>query len=160
VTAISERLRQRVHKALGVGGDPRRLAAAWAVGVAIALSPFIGFHTVLALLAAVVLRLNKIEVLLGTLVINPWTLPIYFPSAVLVGRRITGMEISSLAIPDPERIFHMAMWREQIDWLRPVLVSWAVGGLLAAVVGGSLTYFVSLRLIRILRRHVHHHEQT
>jgi uncharacterized protein len=159
VRGISERLRQRVHTALGVGGDPRRLAVAWAVGVAISLSPFLGLHTLLALLAAVILRLNKIEVLLGTLVINPWTLPIYFPSAVLVGQRITGMEISSLAIPDPARIFHMAMWRDRVDWLRPVLVSWGVGALLAAVVGGSLTYFVSLRLIYILRRHVHHDEQ-
>ena len=75
--AIFERLRARFDNVVGVHEQPERLAAAWAVGLTIGFSPLMGLHTVLALLLALVFRLNKVDVFLGTLVVNPWTLPVY-----------------------------------------------------------------------------------
>jgi len=56
-----------------------KLAFSFAVGSYIAFSPFIGFHTVMTLLLAHVLRLNLMTTFAGSLLINnPWTMvPIY-----------------------------------------------------------------------------------
>jgi uncharacterized protein (DUF2062 family) len=148
-------LHDRLGQVVGLGENPRRLAAAWAVGVAISFSPFVGLQTALALLVAVVFRLKKVDVLLGTLVINPWTFPLYFPAAVLVGRWLAGIPIPSITVPDPERVFQVAMWREQAEWLKPVLASWLIGASACAIVGGAVTFYGLCRAIVTVRQHHH-----
>lgn len=144
---LPERLRARVREVLGAGERPGRLAAAWALGVGIGLSPLLGLHTVLALIAALLLRLNKVDVLLGTLVINPWTLPLYVPAAVYLGTLVTGIHVKLAAMPDLGRLAHISMWKGQAALLKPWLVTWGTGASLIALVVGTLTYFALRRLI-------------
>jgi len=57
---------------------PRRLAAAFALGVFIAFSPWLGLHIVSAVALAWLFRLNKVVVLTASLLNNPWTIvPMY-----------------------------------------------------------------------------------
>ena len=58
--------------------SPERVAAAVALGVGVGLSPFIGFHFILAIVLAFLFRLNKLDTVLGSFVGNPWTLPPFF----------------------------------------------------------------------------------
>ncbi|HVN75173.1 MAG TPA: DUF2062 domain-containing protein [Thermoanaerobaculaceae bacterium] len=145
--ALLEKARSRFQEVVGVHEPPERLAAAWALGIALGLSPLLGLHTVIALLLALALRLNKVDVLLGTLIVNPWTLPVYFPAAVFVGRRITGVHVPRFLIPRPEEILHAAMWRDRAPWLRSFLIVWGVGASVLALLGGLTTYLVLKRLI-------------
>ncbi len=150
--AIFERLRTRFDEVVGVHEQPERLAAAWAVGLTIGFSPLMGLHTVLALLIAFIFRLNKVDVFLGTLIINPWTLPIYFPVAVLVGKRITGVRVPRFVLPRPEEVLHAAVWREHAPWLRSVLLTWGAGATLLALIAGVVTFVALRQMIRFHRR--------
>ncbi|MBZ5588666.1 MAG: DUF2062 domain-containing protein [Acidobacteriia bacterium] len=145
---------------MGVHERPERLAAAWALGIAVGLSPVIGLHTVIALLLALAFRLNKVDVILGTLIINPWTVTLYFPAAILVGEKITGVHVPHFLIPHPEEVLHAAMWRQRAPWLRSVLVTWGVGAAVLAMIGGAITYFALSRLIVLHRRRHPHHLDT
>lgn len=149
--AIFERLRSRFDRVVGVHEQPERLAAAWALGLTIGFSPLIGLHTVLALLLALIFRLNKVDVFLGTLVINPWTLPVYFPVAVYVGKRITGVRVPRFVLPRPEEVLHAAVWREHVPWLRSVLLAWGAGAMVLALIAGGVTFVVLRQMIRFHR---------
>lgn len=150
--AIFERLRSRFDRVVGVHEQPERLAAAWALGLTIGFSPLIGLHTVLALLLALIFRLNKVDVFLGTLVVNPWTLPVYFPVAVYVGKRITGVRVPRFVLPRPEEVLHAAVWREHVPWLRSVLLAWGAGAMVLALIAGGVTFVVLRQMIRFHRR--------
>lgn len=152
MTAFARVVRARLRELVGADEEPSRLAAAWALGVAISLSPLLGFHTGLALLLAFVFRLNKIDVLLGTLLINPWTLPPYFAAAVTVGVWITGVEVHRLTVPSAELLWSPYAWKEHASWLKPLLLAWFTGAGLASPVGGTLTFLLLHRTIRSRRR--------
>ncbi len=150
--AILERARSRFQDAVGIHESPERLAAAWALGIGLGLSPVLGLHTVIALLLAFAFRLNKVDVLLGTLVANPWTLTVYFPAAVWLGKRLTGVHVPRFVVPRPEEVLHAAMWRERAPWLRSLLLTWGVGSSVLALLAGLITSLVVRRLISFHRR--------
>jgi len=147
VRTFARSVRARLARLLGADEPPGRLAAAWAVGVTISLSPLLGLHTGLALVIALVFRLNKIDVLLGTLLINPWTLPPYFAAAVILGAWVTGTDMADLSLPDPDLFLSLSAWREHAAWLKPILLAWFAGAGVTAPVGGVVTYLVVRRLI-------------
>ncbi len=154
---ISERFRRRAREIVGANEPPTRLAAAWAVGVAIGLSPVIGLHTALALILAFAFRLNKIDVLLGTLVVNPWTFPPYFAFSVMVGQWMTGLRVPRIVVPGLSTLLSPDAWREQATWLTPLLTVWAAGAGLFALVGGTAT-FVVVRSFIVRRRSRRHRD--
>ena len=147
------RAKARLVDVVGIHESPERLAAAWALGIGIGLSPVMGLHTVLALLLALLFRLNKVDVLLGTLVINPWTLTVYFPAAVLLGKRITGVHIPRFVRHNPSEILRAAMWHDNAPWLRSVLLAWSVGSAVIALLVGLGMYLLLKRLIQVHRKH-------
>jgi uncharacterized protein (DUF2062 family) len=138
---------QRIRRILGADDTPERLAVAWALGVAIGLSPLLGLHTAIALLLAYILRLNKVDVLLGTLIINPWTLTVYFPAAAFLGRWLTGVPLRRIEIPRLADVLDAAAWRERAQWLKPLLLAWGVGAGVIALLAGAATFFLLRRFI-------------
>ena len=150
---IWARAKARFVEVVGLHESPERLAASWALGIGIALSPVMGLHTVLALVMALLFRLNKVDVLLGTLVINPWTLTVYFPAAVLLGKRITGVHIPRFVKHNPTEILRAAVWHDNAPWLRSVLLAWGVGATVFALLIGLGMYYLLKRLIRVHREH-------
>jgi len=154
MSAVLKHARTRLRHAFGADEPPARLAAAWAVGVGISLSPLLGLHTVIALALAFLLRLNKVDVLLGTLVINPWTLTIYFPAAVTLGTLVTGTKLQAVKLISMRELLTPLAWQGQAHALKPVLTAWAVGATPCALVGGLATFFLLRRAIeRYRRRH-------
>ena len=133
--------RDRLRAALGATEPPERIAAAWALGIGIGLSPLLGLHTVGALLLAVLLRLNKVDVLLGTMISNPWLLAAYFPACVVLGQWLLGIDVPRVAIPELSQLFSPSAWREQGEWLRPLMAAWWAGAGAVTVVGTGAPYF-------------------
>ena len=56
-------------------GSPRDLAAGLATGLAISFTPFIGLHTLIAILLAWIIGASMAAAIIGTLFGNPWTFP-------------------------------------------------------------------------------------
>ena len=75
---------------LHIDDTPERTAAAFAFGVFFGFSPFLGLHTLLGIVFAFLLNLNRVAVLLGVYSNLPWFLGPYYALVTVLGARITG----------------------------------------------------------------------
>src|SRR5262247_4500430 len=89
----SPRLRGWLDQLLHTHDTPERTAAAYALGVFFGFSPLLGFHTVLGLLFAFALNLNRVAVLLGVYSNLPWILPAYYTLATMLGATLLGVDV-------------------------------------------------------------------
>src|SRR5215467_493265 len=84
----SPRVRRWLDQLLHTHDTPQRTAAAYALGVFFGFSPLLGFHTVLGLVCAFALNLNRVAVLLGIYSNLPWILPAYYTLVTMLGAAI------------------------------------------------------------------------
>jgi len=64
-----------LHRMGRLPGSDYSLAVGFAFGAAMSFTPFVGFHFILAALAAWICRANIVASAIGTAVGNPWTFP-------------------------------------------------------------------------------------
>jgi len=151
VSSLLATTRERLRRALGADEPPQRVAAAWAIGIGVGLSPLLGLHTAVALTLAILLRLNKVDVLLGTMISNPWVLAAYFPACVVLGAWLLGIDVPRVVMPELHEMLSPAAWRAQESWLRPLLGAWWAGAGVVSLAGGAAT-FVAVRAAVIRHR--------
>ena len=70
-----QKVKETYYRLLYEHGSPHQLAMAFALGVFVGVSPFLGLHTLMALGFSYLLRLNKPAILLGTMIFNPLFAP-------------------------------------------------------------------------------------
>lgn len=136
-------------------GSPERLAASFCVGAYIAFSPFLGFHTVMALALAAVFGLNLTLVFAATHGINnPWTLIAVYGADYLFGHWLV------------HRVLHLPVERITPNWLHsmtssiayytglqePCFWSFLIGGNLLGVLVSVLLYPIILQACYTLRK--------
>ncbi|MGH9399676.1 MAG: DUF2062 domain-containing protein [Thermoanaerobaculia bacterium] len=145
---------------LGREDPTESVAAAVALGVGLGFTPFVGFHLVLALGLATLLRVNRLDAALGTLVGNPWT----FPPVFALGYRLG----SALLHHDPHRVPPMnwnALFHSDITWVfhpvatvravfgpgafLPRLHAFLLGATILAILIGAVAYFLALSALRL-----------
>ena len=95
---------------MGRAQTPERVAAAVALGVGVGLSPFIGFHFILAVVLAFVFRLNKLDTVLGSFAGNPWTLPPLYALGFRLGRWVLGYSAAAVPALKWHRVLHADFW--------------------------------------------------
>jgi len=78
-------IRRWLDALLHIDDTPERTAAAFALGVFFGFSPFLGFHTVLGIVFAFLLNLNRVAVLLGVYSNLPWVIAPYYAFATMAG---------------------------------------------------------------------------
>jgi hypothetical protein len=131
---------------------PTRAALAFALGVFVGWTPALGLHTLIAVGLAFLLGLNRIAVMAGTLINNPWTfVPIYSASAYC-GAFLLGSN------PAPVRFESLASWegaRSFFGQLGPWIVPLSAGTLVLGAGCALLSFPIVLYGIlwyRTLRR--------
>ena len=77
---------------LKIKESPRRIALAFALGVFIGISPFLGLHYISAFFLAWLFRLNKLVAVVGVSVNNPWTIVPLSTFCVWIGAKIMGIK--------------------------------------------------------------------
>ncbi len=138
---------------MGRQESPECVAAAVALGVGIGLSPFIGFHFIMAIVLAYLFRLSRLDTVLGSLVGNPWTLPPFFAVGYRVGRALLGYGPARVPPLQWERILHEDFWVAfRGPGFGPRLASFIVGTTLLAVVLALAGYGVALAGLRLYHR--------
>jgi len=151
---------------LHIQDSPERTAAAFALGVFFGFSPFLGFHTLLGIVAAFLLNMNRVAVLMGVYSNLPWFLAPYYAIATMVGAELTGKR------PPPDfrlqlgRLFELSLlqedfWRRLMIVMKPLLWPYAVGSMLCAMVLAAAAYQLALAFVTSRRRiHdiIHHHK--
>ncbi|MGD8376592.1 MAG: DUF2062 domain-containing protein [Acidobacteriota bacterium] len=144
------RLRILLRRALHTGDSPRRTAAAFSLGTFLGVSPFFGLHTALALGLAFLLRLNRLAVLLGTFILNPWTVVPIYGSGTALGLLLLGRSADpadSLA----RQLQGIAGVGEFVEVVAPLLGPFVLGNVLLAMVAGLVTYPVALAVVHRMR---------
>jgi uncharacterized protein (DUF2062 family) len=149
--------RKTLRRLLAIDDPPERTALAFSIGVFIAFSPFLGLHTIMATVVALLFRFNKVAIYTGTFLNNPFftLVPIiigsYAVGAFVLGRplQIPGEGLELLKNPDLlssnyySRLF-VQSWH--IVW------PFTVGATVLSVVCSVLAYPLTLRTLRAYRR--------
>jgi len=115
------------------------MAIAFAIGVFIGMSPLLGIHTILGLLAAWLFRLNRLITIVGVYVTNPWTIVPIYSFGTWIGAKIIGMDNLIPAI-DWSHITFVGFFKEFRPLLLPFLIGNTAIGIVSAVVSYILIY--------------------
>ena len=154
---VSQMFRSTFRRLLTLDDPPERTALAFAIGVFIAFSPFLGLHTILATLIAFLFRFNKVAIYSGTFINNPLLtlVPIiiasYAVGAFVLGRPLRIPPEGVALLKDPHLLtadYYRKIFREswQIVW------PFAIGGMILSVVCSLIAYPVTSWLLRTHRR--------
>ncbi|MDL2716195.1 MAG: DUF2062 domain-containing protein [Acidobacteriota bacterium] len=145
-----EGFKHRFLHMLGSDSPPETVAASFAIGVAISFTPLLGLHWIIALLLAFILKLNKVDVLLGTLVVNPITLPPVAAVAIPIGRLLLRARREAVAHLPWHEMFRRSFWTTAGPTMKAIGLQMAVGMFFISVIAGALTYVI---LVNLIRRH-------
>ena len=133
---------------LNLNDTPERIAFAFAIGVFLAFSPLLGLHTFLGLTLAFLFGLNRVAVLVGLFVNNPWTLVPIYGAAAYVGGLLVGFPAGSNTPGFGwHEMLHSSFWLRVIgDWevIKPIVL----GSFILSLVASSLSYPVALFLVQ------------
>lgn len=139
-----------MQKLVTLDDSPHRIALGFAVGVFLAFTPLLGLHTVLGLLIAFAFGLNRVAVLVGVFVNNPWTLFPIYGLATYVGGLFVGFPSSlPLAALGFGGIFKSRFWIEVAgtwEFWKPLLLGSVILSCTAAALSYLLLLFVITRV--------------
>ena len=147
---MNRKLRQLLLLLLRVEDAPGRVAGAFGIGVFIAFSPLLGIHTGLALAVAFAFRLNRVAILAGTWVNNPWTIAPLYLAGTLLGCALLGVPSDGLESIN-WHLHGRAFYAALLEGLRPYLVPFLVGNSVLGLLSGALAYLI-LRSVLERRR--------
>ena len=126
-------------------GTPHAIAAGLAAGVAVALTPFLGGHLLLAFGLAYLTGGNMLAAAIGSLASNPWTLPLILAGTYRLGCLVLGL---------PPHGVHLLARLDLAALLGQVgLLLWpmAVGSVPLAAAAWVATYLPLVRVVAAAR---------
>lgn len=150
-------VRRWLSTLLHVNDSAKRTAAAFALGVFVGFSPFLGLHTIIGLLLAFLLNLNRVAVLVGVYSNLPWIIGEYYAFTTMLGAAMTGTglpqgfrerlgDLFSLSLR------HREFWYQLAALLRPLLWPYVVGSLVGAAACAAVAYPLALAFVVRRRR--------
>lgn len=150
-----------------VKDSPHHIAMAFAMGVFIGISPFLGLHYIGAFCLAWLFRLNKFVALVGVTVNNPWTIVPISSFCAWFGARLIGI---NQVLPEVDwkgiTLMKIAGWLKNLvtDFdniimlvreLMPLIKSFFVGSLVIGAVSAVASYFIIQHLAARYRKAKH-----
>ena len=149
--------RANFRRLLTLDDPPERTARAFAIGVFIAFSPFLGLHTIMATLVAFIFRFNKIAIYSGTFINNPFlTLVPIIIASYAVGAFILGqpLRISSegLELLKEPHLLTGDYYRKLVRAGSEIVWPFTIGGTVLSVVCSLIAYPVTFWLLRKRRK--------
>jgi hypothetical protein len=134
---------KRIKHILTLDNHPGHIAAGFAVGVFISFTPFFGLHTIIAIVAAFVFRLNKLTCLTGSWVNNPMSVPPVLVVSYKLGNMILGNPAGELQLKKE------LSWEYALNLLdahgTPILIGTSILGAVAAILSYFLCYYLVVR---------------
>jgi uncharacterized protein (DUF2062 family) len=138
------RLRLAYENICRLQGKPHYVALGMAIGVFVAVTPTIPFHTLIAVVLAFILRGSKPAAIIGVWFSNPVTIPIFYFGSYKIGTLLLRIELPD-AIP----------YRSFSDLLNlgaDVTLAMMLGGCVLGILPALSAYFLTFRLVRQFRR--------
>jgi uncharacterized protein (DUF2062 family) len=141
-------LKRFYYRFLKIRGTPQQISCGLALGVFIGMTPFLGFHTAIAVMLASLFKWNKITAGLGVFVTNPLTAPLVYPLTLQLGAAVTGFS-------EPIRWLKLLEQGGFVDMMKNspwILVDMLIGGAIVGVPLALVVYFVALRWVLSARK--------
>jgi uncharacterized protein len=138
--------RTKLRELLSIDEPPHKIAAAFAMGVFIGMSPFLGIHTLLGLTIAWHFKLNKLVTVMGVFVTNPWTIVPIYTFGTWVGARLMGID-SVIPVIDWSHITFFGF----LEKFSHLLLPFIIGNMFMSFLSAVISYFVIYRIIKISR---------
>ena len=152
------RVRAWLEELLHTHDTPQRTAAAYALGVFLGFSPLLGLHTILGLILAFGLRLNRVAVLLGVYSNLPWILVPYYTLATWLGATLLRAVPPPGLVEDFIKALQNRSWSEfrlAFQALEPVFWAFTLGSTIGAALLSLIAYRVAFVMITTHRKGVH-----
>ena len=141
-----------VHRLAALGETPHRTALSFAVGVFLSFSPFLGFQIVMAVGAALALKLSRAALIIGLCSNLPWIMIPWYAATTAAGAAILQFPLTadfngkmSRLLESP--IYRRAFWDQAGDVFGPLLWSFLLGSTVGAAVLAVVSYFIMARLL-------------
>ena len=142
-----------MFNALKSAGTPRQTAAAFALGVFLSFSPFLGLQVLIGFGLAFTLRLSRAVMFAGLCTNLPWLmLPWYALTTAAGAMVVDGGPVLADVRPALARLFELpltgpAFWTQALDILAPFLWSFVFGSVVGALLLGVVAFFVVERYL-------------
>lgn len=137
-------LRDKLREVIRVKDSPGKIAISFAIGIFIGMSPLLGIHTVMGIIAAWLFKLNKFVTIIGVYITNPWTIVPIYTFATWLGAKLLGIDsiIPSINWND---IKLADIIKEMGTLLWPFVVGTTLLGLFSAIVSYIIVYQAVVR---------------
>jgi uncharacterized protein (DUF2062 family) len=126
-------------------GDPHYVAMGMAVGVFVAFTPTIPFHTILTIALAFALKGSKPAALIGSWLNNPLTFPVFYYGSYKLGVFMLGRHIPLPLKYDNIKGLMAYGW--------DVMFAMIAGGALLGILPALGAYFLTFHMFRKIRTH-------
>ncbi|MCA9771449.1 MAG: DUF2062 domain-containing protein [Myxococcales bacterium] len=144
------RLQRKVQFVLGLEDPPAKIARGFAIGMFVAASPFWGFHSLLALGLAILVRGNTAAAIAAAWTSNPLTAPPLYALCYLLGMKVLGR--SGDAIDWSSFSMSSEGFHYLLGHLSDLLIPLITGCTIVGAVIGALSYYLMLRAVKRWRR--------
>lgn len=140
-----------------VPGTPRRVAAAFAFGVFLSFSPFVGFQIITGMTVATLCRWSRAAVFIGLCTNLPWLMIPYYTATTAFGAYLLRVPITAdfherltrlLALP----VYRTVFWQNALNLVWPFISAFLIGSTICAIVIGVCTYAALVPVLERLRR--------
>jgi len=159
-------VRRWLDALLHIDDTPERTATAFALGVFLGFSPFLGLHTILGVTLAFLFNLNRVAVLLGVYSNLPWIIAPYYAFTTMAGAAITRQRMPAGFRSQLVSLFELSLYQSEF-WerlwvlIKPLLWPYAVGSALGGLVLAALAYPLALGFVTSRKRiqEMMHHQK-
>ena len=150
--AETRSFRRHLRQLLRMDEPPERTALTFGFGVFISFSPFIGLHTLIALVILVFAKLNRLAFLAGVFSNTPWTIAPMLALGTGLGAFVLGSD-TNLPELSTETLVSGEFWKGLTADAWNLLVPFMLGNLMLSAVLAVISY---LMLKWFLLRHRSH----
>lgn len=146
-------LKKYCHNILHSEMTPHNIAFAVALGFFIACVVPLGVHTIVVLILAFVLRIDRLLAFAATWIINPYTIPVIYPVFCFIGSRFT---CASKSFYDINKIFVTLLKDFSLANLmkmgKGLMIAFFVGGFICGMILGIIGYLITYKLVIVYRQ--------
>jgi len=136
-----------------------KIALGFAVGVFVSFTPYLGLHGLLAILISSVLSASIFAALMGTLIGNPWTFPLFFRWSSKLGHLILYQECVPIKLNANLEggLKAYFSFENMLHYWKDILYPMTIGGIPLGIAFGFVFYFIikchidKYRAIRVAR---------
>jgi len=139
-------VRAKLREVLHLGDEPWKIAGGLGAGVFIAFTPYYGVHTLMALAAAFLFRLNMAATVAGAWLLIPPLIPLAMAFCLRVGWIVVGRPETPVTLKLTGASAG-ALWAKLAPHLWPLVVGSTVVGVVAA----GLTYVAAYQAVLRIR---------